>query len=128
MTQENTEKETDKDTDGFSEVTDKMSEEITNKNPDSTQTTNNKLTDKVTEYTERFNCDNKDIIQNKCTHEIVSENQMHQLSEDIKKEYLKEDFNGKNNIVKTENAIFQITKLDNQTNSKEAISNIDLGK
>ena len=128
MTQENTEKETDKETDGFSEVTDKMSEEITNKNPDSTQTTNNKLTDKVTEYIEKFNCDNKDIIQNKCTHEIVPENQMHQLSEDIKKEYLKEDFNGKNNIVKTENAIFQITKLDNQTNSKEAISNIDLGK
>ena len=79
---------------------------------------------------ETYICTNEDILKNKCKTIIVSEIQINDLNEIIKKEYLSEEYNRKNNIIETENIIFQITTLDNQNdpiNHKE-ISIIDLGE
>ena len=100
----------------------------------------NKITDEITEQetiksdiaekTEKIDktCANEVIIQNQCKNGFVTENQIADLNDDIKKEYLTEGYNGQNNIIKTENVLFQITKLDNQTKFNESISKIDLGE
>ena len=79
---------------------------------------------------ETYICTNEDILKNKCKTIIVSEIQINDLNEIIKKEYLSEEYNRKNNIIETKNIIFQITTLDKQNdpiNHKE-ISIIDLGE
>ena len=71
----------------------------------------NKITDEITEQetiksdiaekTEKIDktCANEVIIQNQCKNGFVTENQIADLNDDIKKEYLTEGYNGQNNII-----------------------------
>ena len=78
---------------------------------------------------ETYICSNEDVLKNKCTTIIVTEIQINELNDIIKKEYLTNEYNGENNIIKTENVLFQVTTLDNQIepNYKE-VSIVDLGE
>ena len=87
------------------------------KNPETEET-------KIIEKT----CSNEEILSNNCQKGKVSENQIEKLNEDVKNQYLTKEKIGQNNIIITENILFQITTLDNQTSSNSVdISIIDLG-
>ena len=84
-----------------------------------------------TEEIEKFekNYTNEDILENQFKNVFITEDQIDEINNYIKEEYLSEEYNGKNNIIKTENVLFQITTLDNQTSPNDTeISIIDLGK
>ena len=94
-------------------------------------TENIKKTDKIEEETQNKErtCSDEDILSNNCKNGIVLENQMNRINNEIKEEYLKDEYNGENNIIKTENVIFQVTTLNNQTDSNyKDLSLIDLGE
>ena len=75
-------------------------------------------------------CTNEEIISSKCTSGVVTEDQLKDLQEQIKKEILNnETYHGENNIFQTENLVVQISKLEDQSNNNNSsISSIDLGK
>ena len=76
-------------------------------------------------------CTSTDIIKNKCTNITLNPIQISELDSIIRGEYLSNNtkYNGKNNIIQTENVLFQVTSLDNQSNSDfRELSIIDLGK
>ena len=84
----------------------------------------------IFEETEKIKrCTIDDILNNKCQKEVVTDKQIKELNTRIKETYLNEEYNRKNNIIITENVVFQVTKLNNQTfpNFTEA-STIDLGE
>ena len=86
----------------------------------------------INSNTNEGSCSSEDIINNKCVEGIVSEEQINDLYGQIKDYYIQTYYN-KNNIsntiIQTENAIFQISKLEDQYNSDNFdISNIHLGE
>ena len=102
---------------------------IINSNNDNELITN-KIIDKSSafEETETIKCTTNDILSNKCQKEVITDEQLKELNERIKETYLSKEYNGKNNIIITENVVFQVTNLNNQTfpNFTE-VSTIDLG-
>jgi len=108
-----------------------ISEENTNKISDENTEYNIKETqksDKIEEGIEII-CSDEDILNNMCKESIIDEKQLNDLNNKIKQNYLNDEYNGENNIVETKNAVFQVTNLDNQTNSNnKEISIIDLGE
>ena len=67
-------------------------------------------------------------IKKKCKNNIISKTQINELTDEIKDEYLKTEYNGKNNIIETANVVFQVTTLENQTDTYYSdISNVELG-
>ncbi len=116
-------------------------ETITEKQKDiiMTETISEKLTQTTkTEYVTDLassvekSCINEDIINNKCVNGFVEEEQLTNLYNEIKNNYIQNYFNKNNftnNIIETENVIFQIAKLEEQENSDNPdISSINLGE
>ena len=60
----------------------------------------------------------------------MEKDQINELTAKIREEYLSKEYNGKNNIIQTENVIFQVTYLKDQTdpNNNLELSIIDLGE
>ena len=111
------------------DATDKNTEETTNKNKYE-NSKDTKIIDKDSEEITEKSCENEDVLNNKCQNGIITEKQIEELNIEIKKEYLSKDkeYNGKNNIIVTENALFQITYLNNQTDpNNNDLSTVDLG-
>ena len=75
-------------------------------------------------------CSNDEIISSNCTSGVVTEDQLKDLEEEIKKKVLNnETYNKENVIIQTENFVAQISKLEDQLNNNNlSISSIDLGK
>ena len=91
-------------------------------------------TEYVTDLASRVekSCINEDIINNKCVNGFVEEEQLTNLYNEIKNNYIQNYYNKNNftnNIIETENVIFQIAKLEEQENSDNPdISSINLGE
>ena len=120
---------TNKNTDKISDEKDEYAEE-TKKNESTEKITYFYETDKIkkTEIEGTQNCIIEEILNNKCQNERVVDEQMEELNEQVKEKYLKEEYKNQNNIIVTENVLFQVTTLDNQTSSIFTdISTIDLG-
>ena len=132
ISDKNTEKITiEKETNYISDIN---IEEITNRNNDRNPIKiieDTKIIDKnPEEINEKIqkSCENEDVLNNKCQKGIITEKQIEELNIKIKEDYLSKEFNGKNNIIITENALFQITTLENQTDPNNTdLSTVDLG-
>ncbi len=102
---------------------------IIDDNLDSTnsETTSFYNTDKISEYNkvnEQSDCKNEEILNNTCKGKVSLE----QMDE-IKVEILNKNYTKENIIIKTENIIVQLSKLEDQENEKEIVlSNLDLGE
>ena len=78
-----------------------------------------------TEENQYETCTITEIINNHCQNGRIY---IHQL-DGIKNNLLNDDYNCNNTIIKTQNVIIQLSKLDDQTNQdEENVSNIDLGE
>ncbi len=69
-------------------------------------------------------CDFDKIINNKCS-ENINNNQIKEVYSYIKSNLI----NNNNTLIKTNNVIFQISKIEDQTNlDDKEVSNVDLGE
>ena len=106
------------------DISDESTKEVTDKNKDETSIKN---TEVITQKNEKC-YENEDILNNKCQKGIITEKQIEEINIEIKNKYLSEEYKGKNNIIITENALFQITTLANQTCPNNTdLSIIELG-
>ena len=82
---------------------------------------------------EEITCLNEDILNNKCQNGTATKSQITEIYNYIKDNYINNKTKGKNIYVKTENTLFQVSSLNNQTipndgNNKIEISIVDLGE
>ena len=80
----------------------------------------NEITNSIVEV-----CDFDEIINNQCNKQVTN-NQIKEVYSYIKSNLIK---NNNNTLIKTNNVIFQISKIEEQTNLDEKeVSNVDLGE
>ena len=73
-------------------------------------------------------CKNDEIVNNKCQDKTLNEEQIEDLYKDIKNSYIKKNTTVNNTIIKTQNVIYQISKIEEQEMYDNLdVSNIDLG-
>ena len=74
--------------------------------------------DEVIDYdsTHHFHCSNEDVINNKCMDEVISNEQLKEVYDILTREINNKNFNS--TIVKTQNAIFQISTIEEQNNNR----------
>ncbi len=78
---------------------------------------------------EIIECSNKLILENKCKEGKVAENQIGDIHNFLKDNIINKQYDKKNKIIETQNAIFQISTLEQQNfNIRPNISSIDLGE
>ena len=144
-TQQATEKLTELLTDKTSQIfTDKMTEQNIDK---LTSAISIKITEFMTQKISNFGtiknidseelinknkCSKEVILLNKCKDRLIYEEQINDVYDDIKGAYLKGNYTGNNTInntiIQTQNAIFQVSTVEDQKNSENKnVSNIDLG-
>ena len=74
-------------------------------------------------------CTNAQILNSKCEDKKMSSKQVSDLYNLIIDNVLKDDYNGDNKIIKTENVVFQVSKFEDQKNDdRPDVSSIDLGQ
>ena len=74
-------------------------------------------------------CTNEQILNNKCNEGLIKNEQLGELFSGLKNEILKDDYNGENKVVQTENVVIQISSLEDQKNNANPnVSSIDLGE
>ena len=74
-------------------------------------------------------CTNEQILNNKCNEGIMKNEQLGELFNGLKNEIFKDDYNGENKVVQTENVVIQISTLEDQKNNANPnVSTIDLGE
>ena len=95
-------------------------------NNDGISNTIPKETVESTKTTEKTKCTNEDIYENKCNNDIQSE-QIEEIYSEIKNRIKSGEYNSTNNtIYKTNNVVFQISKLKEQQKGENVnISSID---
>ena len=102
-------------------------EETDKENPD-TIIINKSINDKTNKIENKNNsCSDEDVINNKCNDGKVSVEQINE----IKKNILNQNYtkNKTNTIIKTQNAVIQLSTLEDQQNSENPdVSNIDFGE
>ena len=113
----------------------KLNEETTQKIKNSEQIIDSKTDDnlenlkdsKEKNYTEK-SCSNEDILHNNCNNLTIKDEQIIQLYDTIKNEYIKKN-KTEGNIIITKNVIFEITDSNEQkTSINNNVSSIDLGE
>ena len=117
-------------------ITEKITEIITEKMTEKLEESRTEkytqiLTEKITEEIKKDDngCTKQDILNNKCSDGSVTEEQVNQLYNQLKQDYLKGNFNGNNTVIQTQNVVFQISTLSDQKNSDNPnVSSIDLGE
>ena len=75
------------------------------------------------ENEKNFSCSLNEIIQNQCIDEINNE-QLREVYLYIRSKLI----NSNETLIKTKNVIFQVTEIEDQTNSDDDISNVELGQ
>ena len=74
-------------------------------------------------------CTNEQILNNNCNDGLMKNEQLGEVFNGLKNEIFKDDYNGENKVVQTENVVIQISTLEDQkNNSNPNISTIDLGE
>ena len=82
----------------------------------------------VNKEEDKYDCSFEEIIENKCDDGIMKEDQIDEIYNYIKKEYLKDNYTEEISII-TKNVIFQITYSDKlKIIEKSNISSIDFGE
>jgi len=77
----------------------------------------------------KYDCSKEQILENKCKEGTMTNEQIEDIYNDLKKEINKKEFNNKNKIIETQNVIFQLSLSEQQkTQNKPYISSIDLGE
>ena len=84
------------------------------------------LTNYITEQVKKVSCSNDEIKDKKCLEIKVTEEQMEQLYNEIKEEYLI-NYSGENTVIQTENVVFQVSTLSEQNENNPNVSSINLG-
>ena len=80
---------------------------------------------KVDEDTKKSNCTNNDIINNECQHGEITVDQINE----VKKSLLNNNYTKEQIVIKTENAIIELSTIEDQQYTNDAsISNIDFGE
>ena len=88
-------------------------------------TTIPKIKDKETEIKK---CNTSEILNNGCNNKITNE-QVGEIYDQLIGVITKGDFKGNDTVIKTENAIFQISKVEDQKNdNNQGVSSIDIGE
>ena len=139
ITSETTEKLTEKITDT---ITSETTEKLTEKNTDIiTSETTEKITERTTdmfsdveeqkhneETKEEEKCEIEKILLTKYCDFSLNDEQLYDLYSIIKNTYINTDYNREDLIFQSKNAIFEVSKHEDQKNAEhEGISNIDLG-
>ena len=74
-------------------------------------------------------CTNEQILNNKCKEFLIRNEQFGEVYAEFKKKILKDDYDGENKIIETENVEMQISTLEYQKiNTNPNISSVDLGE
>ena len=109
-----------------------QTEMITNKIGNSTEfIETEKNTELSTNIIDNMTCTDKEIFENKCQNMKINNTQIEYLYNKLKETINKKNSNNNKITIKTQNAIFQLTTLEEITNENEEdkdISAIDLGK
>ena len=71
-----------------------------------------------------YKCTDEQVINNECK-EIIPNEQIISIYQTLEKKLLNKNYTGDDIIVKTENVIYQISKLEDQKNNNNNISSID---
>ena len=88
-------------------------------------TTIPKLENKETEIKK---CNETEIMNNGCNNKITND-QVGKIYDNIKKTILTKDYKGNETIIKTENVIFHVSKIEDQKNdNNQGVSSIDIGE
>ena len=88
-------------------------------------TTIPKLKDKETEIKK---CNETEILNNGCNNKLTND-QVGEVYEKIKETILTKDYKGNETIIKTENVIFQVSKIEDQKNdNNQGVSSVDIGE
>ena len=78
---------------------------------------------------EIIECSNEKILENKCKEGKATDKQIEDIYDNLKNNIINKQYNKKNTIIETQNAIFQISTLEQQNdNVRPNISSIDLGE
>ena len=78
--------------------------------------------------TEKIECKKDEILNNTCNNKLTN-NQIGEIYDILIEKFLTEDYDGKEKVIETENAIFQITKVEDQKNDNNpGVSSIDIGE
>ena len=105
------------------EVTEEVSTNIP-KEISSTQITEktnmNKNEDKI--------CQNEELFNNGCSNKFIEDEKIGDYYNEIKNGFINNNYKGNNTIIKTQNVVFQISKLEEQENANDPdVSSVDLG-
>ena len=77
----------------------------------------------------KYECSKEKILENKCKNGTITNEQIEDIYNDIKKDLINKEYNKENKIIETQNAIFQISLSEEQkSQNKPNISSIDLGE
>ena len=88
-----------------------------------------KITSNIKNEESKRICNNKtEIMNNECQDGKMTNQQVEEVYKEIKENILAKDYNGTKKVIKSQNVIFELSKLDEQKNNDSPnISTIDLG-
>ena len=83
----------------------------------------------ISSLIEKYECSKDKILENKCKDGTLTNEQIKDIYNDIRKELNNKTYNKENKIIETQNAVFQISLSEEQkSQNKPNISSIDLGE
>ena len=83
----------------------------------------------ISSLIEKYECSKDKILENKCKDGTITNEQIKDIYNDIRKELNNKAYNKENKIIETQNAVFQISLSEEQkSQNKPNISSIDLGE
>ena len=78
-------------------------------------------------YSNEIKCTKKNILEGKCN-DLITINQIEEIYNELTNEYILKNKTTNITIIKTKNAIFQLSTIENQKNNSIDISSIDFGE
>ena len=113
------------DTENFINESDKINKNTINV---ITHKVTEQISDEIKNENKSSSCINEELLKNKYCNGTITEKQIGEIHDNIKNTYINKEHKGNNTIIKTDNAIFQVSTHEDQKNSDNAdVSSIDLG-
>ena len=73
-------------------------------------------------------CQNEELFNNGCSNKFIEDEKIGDYYNEIKNGFINNNYKGNNTIIKTQNVVFQISKLEEQENANDPdVSSVDLG-
>ena len=122
------EKEEDKNEENDKELIKEEEKELEKEGDNRKEKEREKETEKIEEPNIQT-CTYEKIINNKCTEGTITNEQIKECYNKFKEKYLTSDYDGENIIIQTKNALFELSTLEEQSDSTNPnISSVDLGE